>query len=382
MSESKDRDDEGSDSESDSGRETDTRNGSEHDSRKMQPKLAWVEKYRPKKWDQIIGNKQTISTIRKLVEGGGDNNVLAIPHMLFNGPPGTGKTTTISVAMKEMYGAAAEHMVLELNASNDRGIDVVRQKIIGFVGTSNYLYKACGIKAPQHSYKLVILDEVDWMTNDAQATLRRLMEETSDNARFCLICNYQNKIDPAIQSRCVPFRFQPLDPKNAVAKLREIADAESVKIDSSALATLSELSNGDMRKCINILQLMSLSHCKITDTDVYRHFGIMDRHQIEKLLEMINLKDGGQTKAYRHLCELVSVNGMDLKNVMTGMYRYMRNVKMKNRHRCKLLIDLAHLEICLGSTECEKIHIGALLGVLADWQKAQHSGKSSSSKKK
>jgi replication factor C subunit 3/5 len=368
----------------DSGSETDSDSESKSTG-KIIPKLTWVEKYRPSKWSQIIGNKQTISTIRKLVEGGGDDSLLAVPHMLFSGPPGSGKTTSAIIAMKEMYGDAADHMVLELNASNDRGIDVVRQKIIGFVNTSNYLYKACGIATPKHTYKLVILDEVDWMTNEAQATLRRLMEETSDNARFCLICNYQNKIDPAIQSRCVPFRFQPLDAKSSMIKLSEISEAEGVSIDTGALSALCDLTNGDMRKCINTLQLMSLSKLKIVDVDVYRHFGIIDKYEFRKLIATLNSKSGGQTKAYRHLSDLVATNGMDLKNVMSGIYRHTKELDMADKHRCRMLVNLARLEICMGSTECDRIHIGTLIGILADWHRENKdtgSSSSSSNKKK
>jgi replication factor C subunit 3/5 len=332
-------------------------------------KLAWVEKYRPGKWDEIKGNKDTILTIRKLVEGGGNNNAVALPHMLFYGPPGSGKTTAINVASKAMYGEAWAHMVLELNASNDRGIEVVRQNIIGFIKTANVLYKACGLAEPKHKYKLVILDEVDSMTSDAQATLRRLMEETSDNARFCLICNYQNKIDPAIQSRCVPFRFQPIDVKSVVIKLSEIAEKEGMKTDSVALGALCELSNGDMRKAINVLQILSLSKKKIAEVDIYRNFGIIDNVQIGKLFASLNMGKGGQSKGYAYLCDLVKTNGMDLKNIVTGIYRYQRTLEIDDIDRCRLLIDLSKLEICIGSSECDKIHIASMIGILADWKK-------------
>lgn len=355
------------------------------------PKATWVEKYRPSKWSQIIGNNETINTIRALVDGGGNDSQLTVPHMLLSGPPGSGKTTSIMIAVHEMYGNAVDHMVLELNASNDRGIDVVRQKIIGFVNTSNTLYKACGIASPKHTYKLVVLDEVDWMTNEAQATLRRLMEETSDNARFCLICNYQNKIDPAIQSRCVPFRFQPLSTKTSVIKLAEIAKKEGVLINTAALTSLCELGNGDMRKCINTLQLLALSKVKITDIDVYSHFGIINKYEVEKLIANLNSKinkiskitsnttNSGQLKAYKYLSNLVATNGMDLKNVMSGIYRYTKNVEMADLPRCRLLMGLAKLEICMGSAECEKIHIGTLVGILADWN-AEHTNVNNISK--
>jgi len=346
------------------------------DTRGIPATHAWVEKYRPGDLDNIIGNRQTIATMRRFVERTAhkksDGGVPSLPHMLFFGPPGSGKTTTISVMAKMMYKKAVQHMVLELNASNDRGIDVVRQKIIGFVTTANTLFKACGFDEPEHKYKLVILDEVESMTSDAQATLRRLMEETSSNARFCLICNSLNRIDLPIQSRCVPFRFQPIDPKSALVRLTAIAKEESVNINNDALAALCDLSNGDMRKCINVLQLLASGNKKITDNDVYKEFRIINPRQVETLLETIRENRGNQTKAYRFLCHFVLDNGMDIKDVVTGIYHYMRTVKMTDKQRCVFLVDLARLEGCLESLQCIQTHVGCIVGILADWSNSKH----------
>jgi replication factor C subunit 3/5 len=334
----------------------------------IRPELSWVEKYRPSEFKQIIGNSDTISTITRLVEV--ERGECAIPHILMYGRSGTGKTTTALVASKRMYGEAWQYMVLELNASNDRGIDVVRNKIVAFVSTANVLYKADNIKAPRHPYKLVILDEVDLMTDDAQKMMRRLMEESAANARFWLICNLDNKIDPAIQSRCVPFRFQPLDRKCIVTRLRTIATAEHVKINDASLDLLAELSDGDMRRSINILQGLSLKRCSITEQDVYASIGVIDRTAIRTIVSSANPKNSNHMLAYTKLCDLVQTRGYDLKNVMTGLHRYIASKSdIPNAVLCQLLIRLQRLELCLASVECDRVHIATIVGILVDWQR-------------
>ena len=148
--------------------------------------LPWVEKYRPKDLNELIAHEEIISVLNKLIESN------KLPHLLFHGPPGTGKTSTIKACAKKMFGEHISSMVLELNASDDRGIDVVREQIKEFAGTKKLF--STGVK-------LVILDEADAMTQDAQAALRRVIEKYTSNTRFCLICNYVNKIMPALQSR-------------------------------------------------------------------------------------------------------------------------------------------------------------------------------------
>ena len=168
-----------------------------------------------------MAHEDIVSILTKLIDN--DN----LPHLLLYGPPGTGKTSTIVAAAKRMYGAKAySSMALELNASDARGIDVVRNEIKEFAGTRQLFNKGV---------KLVILDEADAMTNDAQFALRRVIEKYTRNARFCLICNYASKIIPALQSRCTRFRFAPLGPEQCLERVRVVADTEQVKYVESGL---------------------------------------------------------------------------------------------------------------------------------------------------
>ena len=157
--------------------------------------LPWVEKYRPKEMSDLVSHEQIIGTITKLIDAG------KLPHLMLYGPPGTGKTSTILACAHKLYGKHFSSMVLELNASDDRGIDVVREQIKEFASTRQMFSSAP---------KLIVLDEADNMTNPAQFSLRRVIEKFTRNARFCIICNYASKIIPALQSRCTRFRFAPL----------------------------------------------------------------------------------------------------------------------------------------------------------------------------
>eukprot|EP00878_Enallax_costatus_P026559 GHUV01028505.1.p1 GENE.GHUV01028505.1~~GHUV01028505.1.p1 ORF type:complete len:210 (+),score=54.50 GHUV01028505.1:200-829(+) len=171
----------------------------------------WVEKYRPKTLDDVAAHKEIIDTIKKLT------NENRLPHLLLYGPPGTGKTSTILAVARQIYGGAMQNMTLELNASDDRGIDVVREQIQDFASTRSVF---------SNKFKLVILDECDAMTRDAQFALRRVIEKYTRNTRFCLICNYVSKIIPALQSRCTRFRFPPLDEAHVRERLQHVVQQE------------------------------------------------------------------------------------------------------------------------------------------------------------
>ena len=219
---------------------------------RLQP---WVEKYRPKSLDDITAQDHTVTVLRRTLQSAN------LPHMLFYGPPGTGKTSTVLALAKQLYGPELiKTRVLELNASDERGISIVREKVKNFarMQLSNPPAGPAGVeylkKYSCPPYKIVILDEADSMTQDAQSALRRTMETYSKITRFCLICNYVTRIIDPLASRCSKFRFKSMDEGNAGRRLEDIAKLEGVRLEPGVVDTLLKCSEGDLRKAITFLQ--------------------------------------------------------------------------------------------------------------------------------
>ncbi len=199
----------------------------------------WTEKYRPDKFEEVVGQSEIVKRVRSLVQA------MNIPHLLFAGPAGTGKSTLALIIVKQLFGTTWKQNYLELNASDERGIDVVRQKVKDFART-----KSLG----EVSFKVIFLDEADALTKEAQQALRRTMENYTNTCRFILSCNYSSKIIDPIQSRCVVFRFKLLEKKDISVVMKKISEKESLKIEDDAFNAVYEASEGDCRRAINLIQ--------------------------------------------------------------------------------------------------------------------------------
>jgi len=307
--------------------------------------LPWVEKYRPSGLGELISHEDIIRTIRKFM----DENRL--PHLLFYGPPGTGKTSTILACAKEIYSPKEfNSMVLELNASDDRGIGVVRGQILNFASTRTIF---------NSGFKLVILDEADAMTTDAQNALRRIIEKFTDNVRFCLICNYLSKIIPALQSRCTRFRFGPLNTKQILPRLQHVYQTEGVKVTEDGEKAMMNLSGGDMRRVLNILQSCSMAFDEVNEDNVYTCVGHPLKSDIAHMVNWM-LNESFQT-AYQNITDLKTAKGLSLQDILTEVHIYVHRIDLPQKIRIHLLIKLSELENRLLLGASEKIQLGSLL---------------------
>lgn len=288
-----------------------------------------------------------VSVLTNLIDS--DN----LPHLLLYGPPGTGKTSTIVAAAKRMYGGTAyKSMTLELNASDARGIDVVRNEIKEFAGTKQLFSK--GIK-------LIILDEADAMTSDAQFALRRIIEKYTKNARFCLICNYVSKIIPALQSRCTRFRFAPLKEEHIKRRLEEIAALEKCKTTPDGIEAILNLSGGDMRRVLNLLQATSMSAEAVDEASVYLTSGSPLPCDIETILNWLMNSDFSE--ATKGICTLCSSKGYALADVLQDLTDKIALLELESVPLAMLLDGMSSVEHRLASGTNESIQTASLVGV-------------------
>ncbi|MEM4826516.1 MAG: replication factor C small subunit [Desulfurococcaceae archaeon] len=311
--------------------------------------LLWAEKYRPRSLVEVVNQKEVVERLKKFVA---EKNV---PHMLFAGPPGTGKTTVAHAFAHDLYGENYRQYMLELNASDERSITVIRSKVKEFARS-----KITG----EVPFKIVLLDEADNMTADAQQALRRLMELYSANTRFILTANYPSKIIEPIQSRCAVFRFTPLKKEDVVGRLMYICQNENIKCYDKALELIYELSEGDMRKAINILQ-SAAAISDVTEEAVFKVVGLAHPREVREMLQLALA--GNFLEARRKLRDLMITYGLSGLDIIKQIHREVFSAELKIPEDLKILIADYAGEIQFRLTEGadDEVQLNAFLARLA-----------------
>ncbi len=305
----------------------------------------WTEKYRPATLSEIVGQTAVVGKLKRFVDAH------AVPHCLFAGPPGTAKTTAAMAMSRDLFGEHFDRNFMELNASDERGIDVVRNQIKNF---------ARAMPAGDAPFKILVLDEADHLTSDAQHALRRTMEAHADSCRMILICNYSSRIIPPIQSRCAIFKFTRLNNDDISKRLEHIAKMEQVDVESGALTAILYLAEGDMRAAINLLQAASSSGGKVTESDVYAISGRADPHRVEEMLNAA--MDGRYDYALDILRILIYREGIAPIDLVRQIHREMNRLEIPEAKRIFLLERTAEAEFRITEGADGEIQMSSLLG--------------------
>jgi len=296
------------------------------------PTKPWIEKYRPRKTQDIIQH----DVIRKVCENIKKHKNM--PNMLFKGPPGTGKTSVAFALSMELYGSKVAERVLELNASDDRGIKIVRNTIIKFTKLS--MSDSDNFKYQCPDFRIIILDEVDAMTKDAQGALRKVMEDNIKNTRFILICNNENDIIDALKSRCTKFIFNEISIENIIIRLKNISEYEKLDISDDAIKLIAEIRKGDIRSCINTLQNLKYIDKNITIDDVKRITSFIDKNDIKELLNAISTSDF--RTVYKEL-GLIIRKSYPIEYIINALMFYIdENKELSNKNKSSIYQHLSN----------------------------------------
>ncbi|KAL2621945.1 hypothetical protein R1flu_002150 [Riccia fluitans] len=313
--------------------------------------LPWVEKYRPLKIGDIVGNQDAVSRLQVIARDGN------MPNLIFSGPPGTGKTTSILALAHELLGPNYKEAVLELNASDDRGIDVVRNKIKMFAQKK--------VTLPPGRHKIILLDEADSMTSGAQQALRRTMEIYSNTTRFALACNISSKIIEPIQSRCAIVRFGRLSDQDILNRMLEVVEAEKVASIPEGLEAVVFTADGDMRQALNNLQATVSGFQFVNQENVFR---VCDQPHPLLISSLIrHTLEGNIDEAYRGMKQLTDM-GYSASDIITTLFRLVKNYDMAEYLKLEFIreVGFVHMRIADG--------VGSLLqlaGLLAKLCKAR-----------
>lgn len=283
----------------------------------------WISKYRPNNFDEIVYHDNIKRVINNFIKGGD------IPNLLFYGLSGTGKTSMIKVISKQIFKDDHNKFVLEINASEERGIETIRNKVVQFVSILT-----------DSPFKMVILDEVDEMTYDAQIILKKVMDRYNKKVRYCLICNYIKKIIPSIISRCCNFKFSVIDFDNVKVKLKEVIEKEKIKIDEKSIETIIRKSNGDLRKSINIIQSINLGHKEINIKCINDTIGCLSDIDLDDIFNMIIKKEFYE--CYKSVKKII--NGYSINDLVNGLYERIIKYDIDEEKKMKIIEELSNFE--------------------------------------
>ena len=305
---------------------------------------VWTEKYRPRKFEEVVGQEEVIKRVKSLT------NSMNLPHLLFAGPAGTGKSTLALIIVKELFGEAWRENYLELNASDERGIDVVRQKVKDFART-----KALA----DVPFKVIFLDEADALTREAQQALRRTMENYTSTCRFVLSCNYSSRILDPIQSRCVVFRFQLLEKKDIKRRIDIICRDEGLTITSEAFDVLYESSGGDCRRIINLLQATASISPNITPDLVNTIISQAKPSDIKIVLDYA--LSGDFENSRQKLLDIMLKDSISGQDVIKAIQKEIWNLEIDSALKVRLTEKTGEAEFRLVEGSDEFIQLEALL---------------------
>ncbi|MBS7656404.1 MAG: replication factor C small subunit [Candidatus Bathyarchaeia archaeon] len=309
----------------------------------------WTEKYRPRSLNDIVDQEEIVNRLKSFVKA---KNV---PHCIFAGPPGTGKTTAALCLAQDLYGPGYREYVMELNASDERGINVVRETVKTFART-----KSIG----EVSFKILILDEADNMTSDAQQALRRTMERYTETARFILIANYSGKIIEPIQSRCAPFRFTYLPREHAINWIRRIAENEKLTIEDDGLEAILEISGGDLRRATNILQTAASVGKPINEETVYSVVGRANPADVQGML--LTALNGDFIEARKKLRDMLLKYGLAGTDIIGQIHSETFKLNVPDKWKVKLADIIGEVDFRLLQGSNEEIQLSALLAKLVE----------------
>jgi len=313
--------------------------------------VMWVEKYRPKKISEIVNQKEIMGSLGALLK-----NQSEMPHLLFSGSAGVGKTSTAICISRDILGKYWQDYSLELNASDERGIGMVREKVKKFS-------RFAGLDT-EIPFKIIILDEADEMTSDAQTALRRIIEDTAKYCRFILIANNLSKIIEPIQSRCVVFKFTRISNKEISSQLKFIAQKEKIKADEKGLETISDYADGDIRHAINILQAAA-SMGSIDVSSVKSVIGLTKTKDVQDVLKLA--LDGKVSDAREKMIELIKVYGMSESDFLKYINQAVFASKTNNIEGILEIIAKYDYRILVGANP--EIQLSALLAELTKFGK-------------